>query len=481
MSLSGWRLVRLRSGSVNFPSLDHLLNSWQQLGVGSSRSISVSTVDRLSEEGTGNGGPREPAEDSPQATGDKRLWRKWIEDRLAHSKAGGEERSGSSGADSLFEDSVTRSSLSADDVVGTSSSSYGGTSEVEEYGNLPFSSETTGSEEMSSSTYTRSQYSEDELVTPDLKSHVKETARETKGSIDLDALINESFKPSSFSGEPSLDKLRNLTNRDSPSASFLQEREPARSTSYSSKQKSPFPENAKRSALPSAAKPKPSGEVAQVSVEMQLPKVEALDDFEYRVLGTASDLDDTRDDDFLRELDEIGRSARGIREYDEGEEDSGADEDEDWDDDKAQVLTDLALSNLEEFDLEDEQRPYRLRADRLFFPGQLYDPEDLDISKPVAELEKPTSRTRKNYSSKEVCQIADFRNPRYLSNFLRESSRILPRRHHQVSAKAQRKINREIKTARVLGLMPFTSMGDAPFRFMRSRSDDDPYPGSEED
>lgn len=48
MSLSGWRLVRLRSGSVNFPSLDHLLNSWQQLGVGSSRSISVSTVDRLS-------------------------------------------------------------------------------------------------------------------------------------------------------------------------------------------------------------------------------------------------------------------------------------------------------------------------------------------------------------------------------------------------------------------------------------------------
>lgn len=60
--------------------------------------------------------------------------------------------------------------------------------------------ETTGSEEMSSSTYTRSQYSEDELVTPDLKSHVKETARETKGSIDLDALINESFKPSSFSG-----------------------------------------------------------------------------------------------------------------------------------------------------------------------------------------------------------------------------------------------------------------------------------------
>ncbi|KAL2612295.1 hypothetical protein R1flu_023987 [Riccia fluitans] len=485
MILTGSRVVSLRWGLVNFPSGDQLLKSWQKIAAGSSRSISVTPIERLSVEGPGNGEPREPLEDaaaqnkeSPEAAGDKRLWRKWIEERLAHSKAGGEEKFTVTSGSSLFEDDVTGSSLSADDVVGANSFSSRG-SVADEEGAVVNEERSSTTRIFSSSTSASSQPTEDEVALLHTTESVKKSAEVFSGSTDLGALISESLRPSTLAGDAGFGSIRNRFKRDSPRSSLFKDRENMGGSTIS--QSSLFQDTRKRSAVPSAGKLNTSDPSPQSPLDFQLPKVEALDDFEHRVLGSGSDLDDTRDDDFLRELDEIGRSARGIRDFDEGEEGSGVDEDEDWDDGKAQVLTDLALSNLEEFDLEDEERPYRLRPDRLFFPGQTYDPEDLDISKPAAELEKPTNRSRKNFSSKEVCQIADFRNPRYLSNFIRESSRILPRRHHQVSAKAQRKIAREIKTARILGLMPFTSMGDPPFRFIRSRGDEDAYPGSEDD
>lgn len=43
----------------------------------------------------------------------------------------------------------------------------------------------------------------------------------------------------------------------------------------------------------------------------------------------------------------------------------------------------------------------------------------------------------------------------------------------RISAKAQRKVAREIKTARAFGLLPFTSMGRKPFAFGRNMKDED--------
>ena len=40
-----------------------------------------------------------------------------------------------------------------------------------------------------------------------------------------------------------------------------------------------------------------------------------------------------------------------------------------------------------------------------------------------------------------------------------------------ISAKAQRKVVREIKTARAFGLLPFTLMGKKPFQFGKTMED----------
>lgn len=116
-----------------------------------------------------------------------------------------------------------------------------------------------------------------------------------------------------------------------------------------------------------------------------------------------------------------------------------------------------------------ENDDYAFRPDVTFVEGATYTPRDLDLTKPG--VQKSFRRPEFETTTKEVLKKADFRNVQFLSNFLTEAGIIIKRSQTKISAKAQRKVAREIKTARAFGLMPFTTMGTKPFKFGRSMQD----------
>ncbi|KAL5672862.1 hypothetical protein ACJX0J_017168, partial [Zea mays] len=126
----------------------------------------------------------------------------------------------------------------------------------------------------------------------------------------------------------------------------------------------------------------------------------------------------------------------------------------------------------------DWEDDFEFRPDVRFRRGSTYSVRDLDLRKPAAAKNPP--RRQFETTTAEVLKKADFRNVRFLSNFLTEAGIIIKRSQTRISAKAQRKIAREIKTARAFGLMPFTTMGRRPFFFGRSAEEhysDDGYFG----
>ncbi|CAL5426872.1 unnamed protein product [Camellia sinensis] len=112
---------------------------------------------------------------------------------------------------------------------------------------------------------------------------------------------------------------------------------------------------------------------------------------------------------------------------------------------------------------------YAFRPDMTFRPGTTYDTKDLDLKKPG--VRKPFRRNEFEVTSEEVLKKADFRNVRFLANFITEAGIIIKRNKTKISAKAQRKVAREIKTARAFGLMPFTTMGTKQFIFGKTMED----------
>jgi len=130
-----------------------------------------------------------------------------------------------------------------------------------------------------------------------------------------------------------------------------------------------------------------------------------------------------------------------------------------------------------QFDSEEiMQDNYSFRADINGDYGMTYETKDLDLRRPG--VWKTSKKYEFETTTKEVLQKADFRNVRFLANFITEAGIIIKRSKTRISAKAQRKVAREIKTARAFGLMPFTTMGTKSFVFgktMESLDEDFEY------
>ncbi|CAF2116365.1 hypothetical protein Bca4012_097142 [Brassica carinata] len=102
-------------------------------------------------------------------------------------------------------------------------------------------------------------------------------------------------------------------------------------------------------------------------------------------------------------------------------------------------------------------------------------PRDMNFRR---QMQRPRQNNKAEITTEEVLKKADFRNVRFLAQFITEAGILVKRKQTGISAKAQRKIAREIKTARAFGLMPFTTMGTKAFTFgktMENRDQDFEY------
>ncbi|XP_057871577.2 uncharacterized protein LOC131077984 isoform X2 [Cryptomeria japonica] len=203
--------------------------------------------------------------------------------------------------------------------------------------------------------------------------------------------------------------------------------------------------------------------------------VESADDIEHRLFGGFND-NDSQPNSFYQKLDRIEKARRKVSSS-FGKEDWGGDLG--WEGDRigldSDTLNDGMDDKLKKAALEHDYgavRPdddYSFRPDSTFSPGTQYKVQDLDLTKPA--VQKVYRRYTFQTATKEVLRKADFRNARFLQNFITEAGILWPRKKFNISAKAQRKLVREIKTARAFGLLPFTLMGKKPFAFGKTMED----------
>ncbi len=79
-------------------------------------------------------------------------------------------------------------------------------------------------------------------------------------------------------------------------------------------------------------------------------------------------------------------------------------------------------------------------------------------------MAKEVSTYRRRYSARKVCRFCtdpslkiDYKDPKTLRGFMTERGKIIPRRISGTCARHQRQLTREIKRARIMALLPFTT------------------------
>ncbi|KAL6527552.1 hypothetical protein OROGR_016642 [Orobanche gracilis] len=206
---------------------------------------------------------------------------------------------------------------------------------------------------------------------------------------------------------------------------------------------------------------------------LNLNTSESIDDFEQRIFGGGSR---SSSDAFYRQLDKAEKKAHGFgmanlsgmgnKPSFMGGVDGHSTLFDGKDDDLKRAATYF------EFDFQEVlKEDYAFRPDVNFLGGMTYDTKDLDLRKP--EVRKPARRLEFETTTEDVLLKADFRNVEFLANFITEAGVIIKRSKTGISAKAQRKVAREIKTARAFGLMPFTTMGTKQFKYGNTMQDED--------
>ena len=104
----------------------------------------------------------------------------------------------------------------------------------------------------------------------------------------------------------------------------------------------------------------------------------------------------------------------------------------------------------------------RVSQSRIYYPGQSYETDDLaPRGRFDTETHSATQTTRRapmrgKDIDKHLLESLDFRNASLLTQFISETGKILPRRKTGLSAKVHRKMVKQVKTSRMMGVIPFT-------------------------